>query len=100
MRRFQASYPWFFLFFLGSTVVAAQVGKTVPGEIIGQVRLTRDVAAPFGAMVLLERPESGVVAQTNTDSQGKFQFRGLEQSTYTVTVRLNGYETYQTHVDL
>ena len=101
MRRFGAFCPRLFLIlFLCSTLAAAQVGKAMPGEIIGQVRLKGDVAAPFGAMVLLERPDSGLVAQTNTDSQGKFQFRGLEQMTYALTVRMRGYETYQTQVDL
>jgi tetratricopeptide (TPR) repeat protein len=51
-------------------------------------------------MILLERLDSGVVAQAQTDSQGKFQFRGLGQMPYTLTIRLRGYETYQTSVDL
>ncbi len=77
-----------------------QILKPMPGEITGQVRLPNDAPAGVGALVLLERPDSGVVQQAQTDSQGKFHFRGLGQMPYKITVRAHGYEIYETAVDL
>ncbi len=70
------------------------------GDISGQVRLENDVAAPAGTMVSLDRSDSGTAGQVQTDSQGKFQFRGLDPMIYRITVRLHGYETSRTEVDL
>lgn len=107
MRRVQGLYrglvPILFLFlspFLCSTLGAAQTGQGRSGQIIGQVRFENDRPAPIGVAILLERRDSGVVAQEQTDSVGKFQFQGLEQRTYKLTVRMHGYETSETYVDL
>ena len=70
------------------------------GEIVGQVRLPNNSPASIGALIRLERQDSGVVAQAQTDSQGKFSFRGLSPMAYRVSVRLHGYEPHEESVDL
>jgi tetratricopeptide (TPR) repeat protein len=69
-------------------------------EIHGQAFLPGHVPAPVGAMVLLERADSGVVANAQIDSNGKFEFRGLLPNTYLLRIRASGYEAYERYLDL
>src|SRR2546423_10989820 len=69
-------------------------------EIHGQAFLPGHATAPVGAMVLLERADGGVVANAQTDSSGKFEFRGLTPDTFLLRLRVQGYEPYQRYLDL
>ena len=80
--------------------VLAQTPPKFSGDITGQVRLPNDIPAPTGALIVLERQDSGVVAQAQIDSQGKFAFRGLDPLPYKVSIRLQGYEPHEQTVDL
>jgi tetratricopeptide (TPR) repeat protein len=51
-------------------------------------------------MILLERADSGVVANAQTDSAGKFEFRNLLPNAYILRIRLPGYATYERYLDL
>ncbi len=101
MRRLPPFSAGLCLTLLLSIAAAAQTGKTMStGEITGQVRLENDTPAPDNTLVSLDRSDSGAVSQVKTDAQGKFLFRGLDPMPYRITVRLPGYETSQTDVDL
>lgn len=68
--------------------------------IHGQVRYAQGQAAGQGIMILLERAVGGVVAQTQTDSQGKFSFRQIPQDTYTIKIHQAGYRDAFEQADL
>ena len=78
----------------------AQARPRFTADIAGEVRLPNNAKAPTGTMILLERQDSGVVAQAQLDSQGKFAFRGLDPMPYIVSIRLQGYEPHEQNVDL
>src|SRR5450759_1013287 len=61
-------------------------------EIRGQVRLSDGRPATLGIAVSLEmRGGGGAVAQTQTDSSGKFEFMQLQAAIYEVHIRAVGY---------
>ena len=82
-----------------SSVSWAQRGtpNNVPHEIRGQVRLPSGRPAGTGILVSLEmRGGGGAAGQSQTDSQGKFEFMALEPALYEVHIRAPGYqEDYQ-----
>lgn len=69
-------------------------------DLRGRVYVARNVPAPHGAMVQLEAFDSGTVGNTQTDSNGAFQFLALIPTQYQLHVRLPGYEPYQESFDL
>ncbi len=69
-------------------------------QIRGQVRYADGAAAPQGVMVLLESERGGLVAQTQTDSQGKFTFTQIPQERYIVKARHPGYREASERVDI
>lgn len=69
-------------------------------EIKGQVYVARDVPAPTGALVQLERSDSGMVGNTQTDSNGKFEFHGLAPGAYILRIGFTGYKTHEEYLDL
>ncbi len=71
-----------------------------PAAIRGKVRLPGDRPAPAGTLVSLEMPGGGTATQTQTDSQGKFEFIQLSPAQYEVHVRAVGYYADSQVVDL
>jgi tetratricopeptide (TPR) repeat protein len=69
-------------------------------DLRGRVYVARNVPAPHGAMVQLEASLSGTVGNTQTDSNGTFQFLALIPTQYQLHIRLPGYEPYQQSFDL
>lgn len=61
------------------------------GSIRGQVRTMDGHTAPVGIAVYLEKRTGGTAGQTQTDSQGKFDFPQLEPDIYKVVVHSPGY---------
>ncbi len=94
-----AAVQWCF-----GSAVRAQSGNARlarSGEIKGIVRLPGGSPAPRGMMVTLEVDPVGYVAQSQTDSQGKFSFFGVNSpGTYVVKVRQMGYRDAAQRVDL
>ncbi len=69
-------------------------------QIRGQVRYAHGPAAPQGILITLESDRVGLVAQTQTDSQGKFEFNQIPQQVYQVKARHPGYREASQRVDL
>ncbi len=69
-------------------------------QIRGLVRYASGQAGPQGVMVMLESERGGLVAQTQTDSQGKFEFPQLNQEVYVVRARHPGYREASQRADL
>ncbi len=69
-------------------------------EIRGQVRYPEGPAAGQGIMVTLESDQAGLVAQTQTESQGRFVFTQIPRAVYVVKVRQAGYHEVSQRVDL
>ena len=68
-------------------------GKEASGTILGQVRLDSGLAAPAGIVIRLESRESGIPAETASDTSGRFQFSALAPGEYVVTVNSREYQT-------
>lgn len=62
-----------------------------PGEIRGQLRLPDGHFAPIGIAVILAHREGDTVAETQTDSSGKFTFHQVQPALYRVIIRAYGY---------
>jgi tetratricopeptide (TPR) repeat protein len=69
-------------------------------HIRGEVRLPGHARAPQGVLVRLQSQAIGPLLQTQTDSQGKFEFTGINQGRYTVSARQPGYLEAVQSVDL
>lgn len=96
-RRYRTSLLSFLLTSLFSVPVLAQRTTTPsrpPAEVRGQVRLANDQTAPVGVLVLLTHQQGDTVAQTQTDSSGKFDFRFVEPAVYLVQIHALGYLDY------
>lgn len=85
---------------VSSAARAQRDTRFVNNTIHVQVRLPGGRMAPQGIMVLLESQESGVVAQGQTDPQGKVTFNPRNPAVYTVTVRYPGYQEDRARADL
>jgi tetratricopeptide (TPR) repeat protein len=91
------------LFLCGSVLGWPQKGSsgaTHPGDIHGQVRLPDGRPAPLGLLVSLEMQGGGTAGQTQTDRQGKFDFRQVAPAQYEVTIRAFGYRPETQTADL
>lgn len=66
------------------------------GAIRGQIRLADGRLAPMGIAIVLSLREGGMVAQTQTDSSGKFSFQQVGPAIYRVQVRAPGYRDIET----
>lgn len=69
-------------------------------EIRGQVRYPEGPAVGQGITITLESDQGGVVAQAQTESQGKFVFSQIPQAVYVVKLRERGYREVSRRVDL
>lgn len=69
-------------------------------NITVQVRFKNGGMGPIGAMVNLEGEGSGLIASSQTDSQGKVSFHPADAGYYVVSVRYPGYESASERVDL
>ena len=69
-------------------------------QLNGQVRYAEGGRAAEFVLVRLESFGGGVVAETETDRNGKFHFAGLSGELYIVSVRASGYREAQQQVDL
>jgi len=76
--------------------------QTVPrlATIRGQIRLTDGHSGPRGAAVYLEMQTGGNSSQTQSDSQGKFEFQQVVPGIYDVQVRAPGFHIESQRVDL
>ncbi|MCA1594229.1 MAG: tetratricopeptide repeat protein [Acidobacteria bacterium] len=93
------------LMLLAAMLVASSAGAQVPMhpvsvEVHGQVRYASNRTPAENVLVRLERFGSGVVGQMTTDRLGKFQFSGLVQAQYVLTVHALGYFDVQQTIDL
>jgi tetratricopeptide (TPR) repeat protein len=70
--------------------------STRMGTIRGQLRLADGSPASLGIAVTLSYREGGMVAQTQTDSSGKFSFQQIGPAIYRVQVRAPGYRDIET----
>src|ERR1700747_3245601 len=71
-----------------------------PGQIRGQVKLPDNRPVPSGILVSLELQGGGMAGQTETDAQGKFEFRQVAPGVYEVTIRTFGFLPESQTVDL
>ena len=69
-------------------------------DIRGQVRLPDGRPASLGIYVMLDMITSGTAAQTQTDRQGKFEFRQVAPADYRVIIRAPGYQEDNQEADL
>jgi len=69
-------------------------------DIRGQVRLPDGRPASLGIYVMLDMITGGTAAQTQTDRQGKFEFRQVAPADYRVIVRAPGYLEDNQEADL
>lgn len=74
----------------------ASIPNRPPGEVRGQVRMPDNQVSPNGLPVLLIYRSGEMVAQTQTDSSGKFEFRGLQPGYYRVRISATGYLPVET----
>ena len=88
--------------FSGVEVWSQAVQPRIAGqtEIRGQVRLQDGRPASLGIYVMLDMITGGTAAQTQTDRQGKFEFRQVAPADYRVIVRAIGYEDESQEADL
>ncbi len=84
---------------IGIVLVGPLLGR-LPVGIEGQVRDARGQAISSGVEVRLETPGGTLVTRQPCDSDGHYQFLGLDQATYRIVVTAEGYQTYQTDVDI
>ncbi|HYL35072.1 MAG TPA: TonB-dependent receptor, partial [Bryobacteraceae bacterium] len=68
-------------------------GQNITGSIVGQVADPSGSAIP-GAEVTARSTETGVAAQTTTDTYGSYSIPNLLASTYEISVRKDGFQTY------
>ncbi len=90
---------------LGSSVemcpgacLLGQSGSRAPtqrGYIRGELHGKDNRVLPTGIAVVLVRGGGEIVAQTRTDSSGRFEFNQLEASVYRIVVRSDGYRELQ-----
>jgi Tfp pilus assembly protein PilF len=73
---------------------------SIAPQLNGQVRYADGGRAAEFVLVRLESFGGGVVAETETDRNGKFHFTGLSPELYNVSVRASGYREAQQQVDL
>ena len=74
-------------------------GRTT-GNITGQVRYAQGGQPAFNVLVSCDVFSGGLIAQENTDRNGKFQFRNIKLDQYVITVRLPGYIEERETVEL
>ena len=74
-------------------------GRTT-GNITGQVRYAQGGQPAFNVLVSCDAFSGGLIAQENTDRNGKFQFRNINLDQYVITVRLPGYIEERQTVEL
>jgi Tfp pilus assembly protein PilF len=85
------------------TAVWAQQGRDLPSMPTALHGIVRDAAThqPLAhAMVVLDREDSGFVAQAETDVGGKFSFQAPGQMVFVLRVKIPGYEDGTKRVDL
>ncbi len=85
---------FFFMFMLFYGVVGwpqSTIPRVHIGQIRGQARLPDGHPAPAGSTVYLEMQGGGTASQTQTDSQGKFEFMQVSPAVYEVSIRVFGY---------
>lgn len=70
------------------------------GQISGQVRLANSNQPAANILISCDDFYGGFVGQERTDRNGRFSFRGLKPSQFTITVRLPGYIEEQQTVEL
>ena len=70
------------------------------GQIRGQVTTPDGRPAWMGIAVYLEERGGGMVAQTQTDDRGKFEFLQVQPGVYEVNVRLRGYLEVRQNFDM
>jgi hypothetical protein len=69
-------------------------GQTSSGEIRGRVADSAD-AVVVGAQVILTNQNTGETRSANTNSQGEFVFVALQPGTFSVSVKSQGFKTYE-----
>lgn len=72
----------------------------MPVFIHGQVRFSQGGGTAENVLVQLESFSGGIVSQARTDRTGKFDFSGLSQAMYRVTVTAPGYVNVSQEVNL
>jgi len=74
----------------------AQSGKTLRGKI----ETPNGGRVGVAVLVTVEGQQSGASMNAPVDSDGNFEFSGLQADTYTVTVKAEHFQTYRTTVNL
>jgi tetratricopeptide (TPR) repeat protein len=77
-----------------------QATSRTTGNITGQVRYAQGGQPAFNVLVSCDVFSGGLIAQENTDRNGKFQFRNINLDQYVITVRLPGYIEERQTVEL
>lgn len=77
-------------------------GGIISHSIRGKIFMPSDTLPELRIRVVLEHSAGGIVSETFSDSVGNFEFRGLANSTYRVTVPSDNftYETAQESVEV
>src|SRR5215510_12076801 len=67
--------------------------QNITGSIVGQVADPTGSAVPAAA-ITIRSTETGIAAQTVTDASGSYSVPNLLASTYEITVRKEGFQTF------
>lgn len=70
------------------------------GAILGQVKFESGLAAPAGIVIRLESRESGTLAETVSDTSGRFQFSALQPGEYVTSVSSSDYQNTSQTVEV
>lgn len=88
------------LFAIAPAALCQGPGNQASGAILGQVRLQSGLAAPAGIVVQLESRESGTLAETVSDTSGRFQFAALQPGEYVASLNSSDYQTSSQTVEV
>jgi len=88
------------LSFLPCTAQIRSPGAAMRTSIRGTVRDAVTHQGLAHVVVMIESTDSGYAGQAQTDSSGKFDLQGLDASSYSVAIRLPGYNSVTQYVNL
>src|SRR5262245_28248717 len=77
---------------IGALTCASIDAQNITGSIVGQVSDTSSSAIP-GASISAMNVDTGLTAQTVTDTSGSYSIPNLLAGTYEITVRKTGFQT-------
>lgn len=89
------------VFLVLTTTALCQVGSSqASGAILGQVRFESGLAAPAGIVISVENRDSGTLAETVSDTSGRFHFSALPPGEYVATVNSRDYRAASQAVEV